>query len=178
MKSYLDYLSQDNDDDTDELNLKHMHTHIDQTSIGESVDLAEKTIPEIQESKQEHSNENNETKINAVNGNTEQTMFIKVKTPSNEELYTYAFCKVFENMPEVHYEQIEQLSIPFFKSKDERSIKNKPNILIGNQCIVKINKNNYKTIPTGIQQYITENNHLEEILKEKVNVDFLEALKP
>ncbi|MGZ4857513.1 MAG: hypothetical protein ACXVZU_04020 [Methanobacteriaceae archaeon] len=122
-----------------------------------------------------------EKAIVASSGNTLLTNFLrfsKVKLPSNEQLYTYAFCKVFEKMPEVHYEQLEQLSIPFFKSRDERAIKNKPNILIANQCIVKTNRNNYKTIPMRIQQYITEHSHLEEFFKEKVNKDFLDALKP
>ena len=169
------------DDDEIDLKLKPKHTHIDQTSIEESVNLVGKRKPEIQEQEQNPSYNPDEIEENAIIAscvNTEQTMFLKIKNASNEQLYTYAFCKVFENMLEVHYEQIEQLSIPFFKSKDERAIKNKPNILIANQCIVRTNRNNYKTLPTGIQRYITENSYLEEILKEKVNLDFLEALKP
>ncbi len=169
------------DDDEIDLKLKPKHTHIDQTSIGKSVNLLGKREPEIQESKQKPQYTPEEIEENAIRASSvdaEQTLFLKVKNASNEQLYTYAFCKVFENMPEVHYEQIEQLSIPFFKSKDERAIKNKPNILIANQCIVRTNRNNYKIISTGIQRYITENSYLEEILKEKVNLDFLEALKP
>ena len=171
-----------NDDDEEELMHKtQAHTHIDHKSIVEPVDIAGKRKSKIQETEEEHVNdiENvEEEAISALNVNTEQTMFLKVKNPTNEELYTYAFCKVFENMSEVHYEQIEQLSIPFFKSKDNRAVENKTNILIGNQCIIRTNKNNYKTLPSGIQRYITENSYLEEILKEKINVDFLEALKP
>ena len=169
------------DDDEIDLKLKPKHTHIDPTSIEESVNLAGKRKPELQEPEQKPPFNPGEIEENAVSVScvdTEQTMFLKIKNASNEQLYTYAFCKVFENMLEVHYEQIEQLSIPFFKSKDERAIKNKPNILIANQCIVRTNRSNYKTIPTGIQRYITENSHLEDILKEKVNLDFLEALKP
>ena len=169
------------DEDEEELKHKHKHTHIDHKPIIGPVDLAGKRKPKIQEPEEKPVNdiENiEEEAISALNADTEQIKFLKVKIPSNEQLYTYAFCKVFENMSEVHYEQIEQLSIPFFKSKDERAIKNKPNILIANQCIIKTNKNNYKTLPSGIQRYITKNNYLEEILKEKVNMDFLEALKP
>ncbi|MGB9980231.1 hypothetical protein [Methanobacterium sp.] len=169
------------DDKDDEMSYRHTHTHIDQKSVEQLVEHSEKENLETSEIEQEHinvENKSNEEEISALNANTEQTKFIKVNMPSNEQLYTYAFCKVFENMPEVHYEQIEQLSIPFFKSKDERAIKNKPNILIANQCVIRTNKNNYKTVHSGIQRYITENVHLEEILKEKVNMDFLEALKP
>ena len=170
-----------NDDEEEEL--KHnpqAHTHIDHKPIVEPVDLPGKRKSKIQETEEEPVNIENveEEAISALGVNSEQTMFLKVKGPSNEQLYTYAFCKVFENMSEVHYEQIEQLSIPFFKSKDNRAVKNKPNILIGNQCIIRTNKNNYKTLPSGMQQYITENSYLEEILKERVNMDFLEALKP
>ena len=168
------------DDDEEELMHNHKHTHIDPKLV-KHTDIAEKIKPKIEETEEKTVNdiENiEEEAISALGMNSEQTMFLKVKNPSNEQLYTYAFCKVFENMSEVHYEQIEQLSIPFFKSKDNRAIKNKPNILIGNQCIIRTNKNNYKTLPSGMQRYITENSYLEEILKEKVNVDFLEALKP
>ena len=170
-----------NDDEDNELKLEPKHTLIGQKSVEQSVELVEKENFETAKSLAGHinvENKNNGDEISAVDANTEQTMFIKVENPSDEQLYTYAFCKVFEDMSEVHYEQIEQLSIPFFKSKDDRAIKNKPNILIGNQCIIKTNKNNYKTIPSGIQQYITENVYLDEILKEKVNMDFLEALRP
>ncbi|OEC84934.1 MULTISPECIES: hypothetical protein [Methanobacterium] len=167
------------DDEEEELMYNPKHTHIDPKHV-KHIDIAEKRKSKIQETGEEPVNIENveEEAISALNVNTEQTMFLKVKGPSNEQLYTYAFCKVFKNMSEVHYEQIEQLSIPFFKSKDNRAVKNKPNILIGNQCIIKTNKNNYKTLPSGMQQYITENSYLEEILKERVNMDFLEALKP
>ena len=111
---------------------------------------------------------------------TEQTKFIKVKMPSNEEIFTYAFCKLYENLPEVHYEQIEQLSLPFFKVKEDRAIKNKLNILIGNQCMVRkqSDKKWFKILPEGIQRFKTENSHLEEILEKEVNKDFLDALTP
>ena len=171
-------------DDDEEEELKHKtqaHTHIDHKPIVEPVDLPGKRKSKIQETEEEHVNdiENvEEEAVSALNVNTEQTMFLKVKGPSNEQLYTYAFCKVFNGIGEVHYEQIEQLSIPFFKSKDNRAVKNKPNILIGNQCIIRTNKNNYKTLPSGMQQYMDENSYLDEILKERVNMDFLEALKP
>ena len=169
-----------NDDDIDELNLKHMHTHIDPTSIEEIVDPVEKTIPEIQESKQEHSNKNDETKINAANENTEQTRFIKVKSSLSEDLFTYAFCKLCGDLTEVHYDHIEQLSLPFFKTKDNRAVINKSNILIGNQCVVrKFNdKKWYKVLPGGIQRFTTKNIHLDEILEKEIESDFLEALRP
>lgn len=169
-----------NDDDIDELNINHMHTHIDQTSIEEPIDPVEKTIPEIQESKQEPSNKNDETKINAANGNTEQTKFIKVKSSLSEDLFTYAFCKLCGNLTEVHYDHIEQLSLPFFKTKDNRAIINKSNILIGNQCVVrKLNdKKWYKVLPGGIQRFKTNNIYLDEILEKEIESDFLEALRP
>ena len=170
------------DDEEEELNHKtQAHTHIDHKPIVKPIDLPGKRKSKIQEIEEEPVNDMESTEEEAVStlsATTEQTMFLKVKNPSNEELYTYAFCKVFKDMQEVHYEQIEQLSIPFFKSKDNRAVKNKPNILIGNQCIIRTNKNNYKTLPRGMEQYITENSYLEEILKERVNMDFLEALKP
>ena len=173
-QQFLDF----NDDDINELNLKHMHTHIDQISFEEHV--AEKTIHEIQESKQEHSNENNETKINAATENTEQTKFIKVRSSLSEDLFTYAFCKLCGNLTEVHYDHIEQLSLPFFKTKDNRAVINKSNILIGNQCVVrKLNdKKWYKVLPGGIQRFTMKNIHLDEILEKEIESDFLEALRP
>lgn len=168
------------EDDNDSFSPRPKHTHINKKSIEESVKIKVKRKPESEE-KLLKSPQKIQEAITASSRNritNRLPMILNVEKPSNEELYTYAFCKVFEKMPTVHYEQIEQLSIPFFKSKDERAIKNKPNILIHNQCIVKTNKHNYKVLPTGIQRYITENSHLEEILKEKVNKDFLDAMKP
>lgn len=172
-----------NDDDDDELKLKPKHTHIDQSSLKESVELAEKRKPEIHEQEEEpvkSPQKNQENAISASNENTEQTMFVKVKMSSNEQLFTYAFCKLFENMPEVSYEQIDQLSLPFFRSKDERAIKNKPNVLIANQCMVRkqSDKKWFEILPEGIQRFKTENSHLEEILEKEISKDFLDALTP
>lgn len=171
------------DDDDDVLKLRPKHTHIDQTLIEESVELAEKSDLEIPESMSEHTTSENiskETEADIINANTGQTKFIKVKMPTNEALFTYAFCKLCGNLTEVHYDQIEQLSLPFFKTRDERSIKNKPNILIGNQCVIRKfdNKKWFKVIPGGIKRFTTENMHLDEFLEKEIGLDFLDALKP
>lgn len=171
----------DFDDNDDEFSLGDKHTHIDQKSIERSVDLIQK--PKIQEPEKNpvksiEKGIKNDTY--ASSENTRQTMLLKVNTPSNEKLFTYAFCKLCRGMKEVHYEQIEQLSLPFFKTRDERAIKNKPNILIGNQCVVRklSDKKWYKILPSGIQKFTTENIHLDKILEKEIELDFLEALKP
>ncbi|MGZ7046979.1 MAG: hypothetical protein ACXVHW_04280 [Methanobacterium sp.] len=114
------------DEDNEPFSKLTNHTHINQRSLSESA--ATKRKPEIQNPGEEELNslENSEEEaIIASSGNTILTNFLrfsKVKIPSNEQLYTYAFCKVFKKMPEVHYEQLEQLSIPFFKSSDESAL--------------------------------------------------------
>ena len=97
------------DDDNEELKIKHKHTHIDHKSLLEPVDLVEKMKHDIRKSEEKHVNsiENIEEElINASTKNSGLKMVLKVKNPSNEQLYTYAFWKVFENMLDVHYEQI------------------------------------------------------------------------
>ena len=160
-------------DDEDELMHKHRYTHITPKLVKHE-NIPGKRKPKIHEDEEKPVNGIENMEEEAITASNDNALSLKVK----EQLYTYAFCKIFENMSELHYEQIEQLSLPFFKIKEERAIKNKPNILIANQCIVKTHKNNYKTLPHGIQTYITKNSYLEEILKENVDMDFLEKLKP
>lgn len=171
------------DDDDDVLKLKPKHTHIDQKSVEQSVELAEERESEVQEIEETHVNdmENSEEEaIRANADNDEKAKFIKVKINPNEALFTFAFCKLCGNMNEVHYEQIEQLSLPFFKTKDNRAVVNKTNILIGNQCVVrKLNDNKwFKVLRSGTQKFTAENMHLNEILEKEISLDFLEALKP
>lgn len=182
-ETFIDF----NDKDEDNFSNKHRHTHIeqeqDQKSNEESTDPAETPLHEIGKSGHKsvnHENIDNQAGIIASAELSEQIQSIDVKTPTNEEMFTYAFCKLYENMPEVHYEQIEQLSLPFFKIKEERAIKNKLNILIGNQCMVKkpSSKKWFKILPDGIQRFKTENSHLEEVLEKELSKDFLDALTP
>ncbi|MDI6725283.1 MAG: hypothetical protein QMD61_11625, partial [Methanobacterium sp.] len=105
-----------NDNDENNFLNRTKHTHIDQDqdprSIGEDVDLTEQSRSEPSESEHNpvnNENSNNEAPIEAA-AIPEQTQFIKVRTPTNEEVFTYAFCKLFANLHEVNYEQIEQLA--------------------------------------------------------------------
>jgi len=175
-----------NDNDENNFLNRTKHTHIDQDqdprSIAEDVDLTEQSRSEP--SKSEHNpvnneNSNNEAPIEAA-AIPEQAQFIKVRTPTNEEVFTYAFCKLFANLHEVNYEQIEQLALPFFKVKEARAIKNKPNILIANQCVVRKanDKKWFKILPGGVQRFKNENQHIEEFLEKRVSMDFLDALTP
>lgn len=169
-----------NDNDEDNFSKKHKHTH-----IKEDHDLKEDEDLENEITRNEHQVTNTEKASNplAIEVSSEIPELpstINAKIPSNEEIFTYAFCKLYENLPEVHYEQIEQLSLPFFKVKEDRAIKNKLNILIGNQCMVRkqSDKKWFKILPEGIQRFKTENSHLEEFLEKEVNKDFWNELTP
>lgn len=182
-ESFIDF----DDKDEDNFSNIHRHTHIDQEqdekSNEESTDPAEIPQHEIGKSGHKsvnHENTDNQAGIIASAELSEQIQSINAKTPSNEEIFTYAFCKLYEKMPEVHYDEIEQLSIPIFKIKEDRAIRNKPNVLIANQCVVRkqSNRKMYKTLPEGIQRFKTKNQYIEQFLLEKVNKDFLDALSP
>lgn len=182
-EKFIDFNDKDEDDFPD----KHRHTHIeqeqDQKSNEKSTDPAEIPLHEVGKSGYKsvnHENTDNQAGIIASAELPEQIQSIDVKTPTNEEIFTYAFCKLYENLPEVHYEQIEQLSLPIFKVKDDRAIRNKPNILITNQCIVRkfSSKKWFTILPDGIQQFKTKNSHLEEVLEKELSKDFLDALTP
>lgn len=185
-RKFIDF----NDDDNDSFSLIDKHTHIDHHSLlVEHNKIAVKRKPDPEKTPLTSPQKNQKEIITASCENTELSTFLTLKNSNdiikdrkkfNEELYTYAFCKLFGKLPEVHYDQIDQLSLPFFKSKDNRAIQNKPYILIQNQCIVRkpSDKKWFKTIPNGIQKFKAKNQHLEEILEKEVSKDFLDALTP
>jgi len=169
-----------NDNDEDNFSKKHKHTHIEEDHDLTTGEDLENEITRNEHQATNTENTSNPLAIEVSNEIPEFPSTINAKIPSNEEIFTYAFCKLYENLPEVHYEQIEQLSLPFFKVKEDRAIKNKLNILIGNQCMVRkqSDKKWFKILPEGIQRFKTENSHLEEILEKEVNKDFWNALMP
>lgn len=168
------------DNDEDYFSKKHIHTHIEKHQDLEANEDLETEISKSKDIIFNQENTVNPIGVNASCETGEPPETIIAKKHSNDEMFTYAFCKLYENLPEVHYEQIEQLSLPFFKVKEDRAIKNKLNILISNQCMVRKQSDNnwFKLIPKGIQRFKTENQHLEEILEKEVSKDFLDALTP
>jgi hypothetical protein len=167
------------EDDNDSFLPRPKHTH-NKKFIEESVKVKRK--PEPEEDSLTSSQINPEEAVVASIGHIETTKEIQtvLSVKSNEQLYTYAFCDVFGEMPEVHYDQIDQLSLPFFNSKDNRAIQNKTNILIRNQCVIRkpSDKKWFILIPEGIKKFKSENQHMDEILNKNVSPDFLNALRP
>lgn len=173
IKKFLDFDDYDEDDFFKHNNNTHIDPHEPQKSTPNK-------NPIMQEDPLNTIVKDEEGAVTASCETTGLQFTPTVKKVSNEDIFTYAFCKLFGDMKEVNYEQIEQLSLPIFKVMEERAIKNKPNILIANQCIVKKanDKKQYKIMNKNVQRFITQNQHIECVLKKEISQDFLDALTP
>jgi hypothetical protein len=95
-----------------------------------------------------------------------------------KKFYTYSFCRRYGDLDSVTADQLRNLTRAVFKTYDEDSIANKPNILVGDQVVFEKNKGNYEVVPSQVRKIEESYKHLETVYQKEINSDFRNGIAP